>query len=307
MASAGSLPAICFSPLAKRPACDFSALARVSSHSASSGKPSSRAVLAMPGYICVYSYVSPATASLRFSWLLVPLRLLLAICLSPVKLNRLLGKSGRTARPGLAGPALGTAAEELDAVVRDGEPGARGDPHAERLRLRLGQRAVDVHDTAAAEASEVMVRVHVGVEAGVRARDLGRQPFGDEEPQIAVDRAEAHAGQPASYETVHAFGGRVRLGAAQHLEDHPSRAREPEPEGAERRAGVFRNGSHYGLKATRFPLGCQAPPGCRALADSGRLSISGGPIGWRSPSGSGSREPGRTTSRTSRSPSRTTR
>src|SRR5215813_5464403 len=67
IASAGSLPAIWIRPLLNRPACDFSALASVSNHSASSAKPSSRAVLAMPGYIWVYSYVSPATADFRFS------------------------------------------------------------------------------------------------------------------------------------------------------------------------------------------------------------------------------------------------
>ena len=43
------------SPCVNRPACDFSALASVSSHSAISSKPSSRAVLANPGYISVYS------------------------------------------------------------------------------------------------------------------------------------------------------------------------------------------------------------------------------------------------------------
>jgi hypothetical protein len=43
------------SPLLKRPAWDFSARASVSSHSATSSKPSSRAVLAKPGYISVYS------------------------------------------------------------------------------------------------------------------------------------------------------------------------------------------------------------------------------------------------------------
>ena len=43
------------SPLVKRPACDFSARASVSNHSAISSKPSSRAVLAKPGYIWVYS------------------------------------------------------------------------------------------------------------------------------------------------------------------------------------------------------------------------------------------------------------
>src|SRR5881409_4005877 len=65
MASAGSLPAICLSPLLNRPACDFSALASASNHSDSSAKPSSRAVLAMPGYIRVYSYVSPRHGCLQ--------------------------------------------------------------------------------------------------------------------------------------------------------------------------------------------------------------------------------------------------
>ena len=50
----------------KRPACDFSALASVSNQSAISAKPSSRAVFAMPGYMSVYSWVSPATEALRF-------------------------------------------------------------------------------------------------------------------------------------------------------------------------------------------------------------------------------------------------
>ena len=43
------------SPLVNRPACDRSARARVSNQSAISAKPSSRAVFAIPGYICVYS------------------------------------------------------------------------------------------------------------------------------------------------------------------------------------------------------------------------------------------------------------
>src|ERR1700730_17965277 len=51
----------------KRPACDFSALASVSNQSAISSKPSLRAVRAMPGYMSVYSCVSPAIAALRLS------------------------------------------------------------------------------------------------------------------------------------------------------------------------------------------------------------------------------------------------
>ena len=42
-------------PFWKRPACERSARARVSNHSAISSKPSSRAVFAKPGYIWVYS------------------------------------------------------------------------------------------------------------------------------------------------------------------------------------------------------------------------------------------------------------
>ena len=51
----------------KRPACDFSAFASVSNQSAISSKPSSRAARAMPGYMSVYSCVSPAMAAWRLS------------------------------------------------------------------------------------------------------------------------------------------------------------------------------------------------------------------------------------------------
>src|SRR5206468_6066325 len=51
----------------KRLACERSALARVSNQSAISSKPSWRAALAMPGYMSVYSWVSPATAAFRLS------------------------------------------------------------------------------------------------------------------------------------------------------------------------------------------------------------------------------------------------
>src|SRR5689334_1797458 len=50
----------------KRLACERSALASVSNQSAISSKPSPRADLAMPGYMSVYSWVSPATAAFRF-------------------------------------------------------------------------------------------------------------------------------------------------------------------------------------------------------------------------------------------------
>src|SRR3977135_544194 len=49
-----------------RPAWLFSAFAKVSNQSAISSKPSWRAVRAMPGYMSVYSCVSPAIAEARF-------------------------------------------------------------------------------------------------------------------------------------------------------------------------------------------------------------------------------------------------
>jgi hypothetical protein len=51
----------------KRFACERSAFASVSNQSAISSKPSPRAAFAIPGYMSVYSYVSPAIAALRFS------------------------------------------------------------------------------------------------------------------------------------------------------------------------------------------------------------------------------------------------
>ena len=48
-------------------AWDLSAFARVSNQSAISSKPSSRAVFAIPGYMSVYSCVSPATADSKFA------------------------------------------------------------------------------------------------------------------------------------------------------------------------------------------------------------------------------------------------
>src|SRR5581483_5202466 len=51
----------------KRLACERSAFASVSNQSAISPKPSWRACFAMPGYMSVYSCVSPAIAALRFN------------------------------------------------------------------------------------------------------------------------------------------------------------------------------------------------------------------------------------------------
>src|SRR4051812_21606588 len=58
--------AIAFRAFWNRLAWERSAFANVPNQSAISSKPSSRAVRAMPGYISVYSWVSPATAAARF-------------------------------------------------------------------------------------------------------------------------------------------------------------------------------------------------------------------------------------------------
>jgi hypothetical protein len=72
--------------------------------------------------------------------------------------------------------------------VRGGNSSAKG------LGVRLGQRAVDVEDAPAAHAGEVVVRGHIGVEAGVGTLDLRHQSLGHEEAEVAVDRAQAHPG-----------------------------------------------------------------------------------------------------------------
>jgi hypothetical protein len=76
----------------------------------------------------------------------------------------------------------------------DGEPCAGGNSSAKGLGVRLGQRAVHVEDAPAAHAGEVVVRGHIGVEAGVGTLDLRHQSLGDEEAEVAVDRAQAHPG-----------------------------------------------------------------------------------------------------------------
>ena len=55
----------------KRPARDFSAFARVSNQSEISSKPSSRTVFAIPGYMSVNSWLSPAKAAFKFSSVLL--------------------------------------------------------------------------------------------------------------------------------------------------------------------------------------------------------------------------------------------
>ena len=119
---------------------------------------------------------------------------------------------------GPGGPALRTAAEELDAVMRDGKPGARDDPHAERFGVGLGQRPVHVHNPPAPHTREVMVGPGVGVEAGSWPGQFTEQPRVDEQPEVPVDGAQPHPWRSADDQSVDFLGGGVRLDAADHLE-----------------------------------------------------------------------------------------
>jgi hypothetical protein len=101
--------------------------------------------------------------------------------------------------------ALSAKAEELDAVIRDREPGAGRHARRQGARVRLGHRRVDVDDPSAALAHEVMMRAGVGVEARVGTGQLLEQPRADEYPEIAVNRAQARAGQAAANESPFVF------------------------------------------------------------------------------------------------------
>src|SRR5262245_16421833 len=119
--------------------------------------------------------------------------------------------------------APGTAAVELDPVVRDAEAPLGRDPPAEGAGVRLGGRALHVRDPAATQAREVMVLGHVAVEASVRSGQLLHQAFGHEQPQVAIDRAEAHPRESATHHLVDPLRGRMRLGGAHHVEHHAAR------------------------------------------------------------------------------------
>ena len=101
--------------------------------------------------------------------------------------------------------------------------------------MRLGHRRVDVDDPSAALAHEVMMRAGVGVEARVGTGQFLEQPRADEYPEIAVNRAQARAGQAAANESMDLFGGRMGFGAPDHLEHRVTgtgEADKPVPQGS---------------------------------------------------------------------------
>src|SRR6185369_13100796 len=214
---------------------------------------------------------------------------------------------------GLAAPAalaVGTAAVEFDAMMRDPESTLRGHPSAEGAGVGLGVRSLHVADAPAAETGEVVVLGQVAVEAGVRPRQLLDEPLRDQQPEVAVHGAEAHPRQAAAHHAVHPLRGGVGLGGPHHLQDQAARPGEPEPAGPQGGDGalafrpeLFRNGSHYGSGGYRGRWTLSSATASmiagrrllKAPGPSSRLSISGGVIECPSRGGSASREPGRTT------------
>ena len=101
----------------------------------------------------------------------------------------------------------------------------------------------------------MVVLADVAVEARVRAGQLVDQPLGHQQAQVAVHRAQAHAGQAAADHLVDPLRGGVRLGGAHHVEHHAPWAGEPEAAGPERglrAVHLFRNDSHYGSAEYRL-------------------------------------------------------
>ena len=209
--------------------------------------------------------------------------------------------------------------------MADAEPRQGGDAQAQRARVRLGHRARHVDDAPAPEAREVVVVADIAVEARVRTGQLIDEALGDEQPEVPVHRPEAHAGQAPPHHLVDPFRGGMRVRAADDLQDHPARPGEPEPARPERvrapaaealSTAVFSIGpsSHRPFLGMVLIYGCtvttrseavkriasrgarfEACARCPVSDRSGTLSTSGGVGEWRSPRGSASREPARTT------------
>jgi hypothetical protein len=196
---------------------------------------------------------------------------------------------------GPGGPAPRTAAEELDAVVRDGEPGTRGDPYAERFGVGLGQGPVHVHDPATTHAGEMMVGVHVGVEAGRRrTRRWTDSAVGCASVPRRTSRTTRRGPvrrRPRARRAASEFSGIVLITMC----SLPSLLPPVKVHSIDSSAGTEASCEPDEGRADLAKSVPSRASGCRVEVRSGRLSISGGRIEWRSPSGSGSREPGRTT------------
>ena len=100
----------------------------------------------------------------------------------------------------------------------DAEPRLGGDAQAQRARVRLGHRARDVGDAPAPEAREVVVVADIAVEARVRTGPLIDEALGDEQPQVPVDRPEAHARQAPPHQLVDPLRRGVGVRAADDLQ-----------------------------------------------------------------------------------------
>ena len=80
----------------------------------------------------------------------------------------------------------------------------------------------------------MVVVADIAVEARVRTGQLIDEALGDEQPEVPVHRPEAHAGQAPPHQLVDPRRRGVGVGAADDVQDHPARPREPEPARPER-------------------------------------------------------------------------
>jgi hypothetical protein len=99
----------------------------------------------------------------------------------------------------------------------------------------LGERPGHVGDAPAGQTGEVVVLAQVAVEARVRSGQLLDQSLGDEEPQVSIHGAKAHARQPAPHHLVHRLGGGMSVAPADHLQHQPARTGQPEADAAQGR------------------------------------------------------------------------
>lgn len=116
---------------------------------------------------------------------------------------------------------------ELDAMVRDLEPGPGGRLPIDGWVRRSGQ----VVNPGAVQAGEMMMHSRVAVEprqtrrpvpASGGAEQLPDEPFLDQEPEVPVHGAEAHPGEPTADLPMHPLGVRVEVGALDHFQDEPA-------------------------------------------------------------------------------------
>src|SRR5262245_61888122 len=127
-----------------------------------------------------------------------------------------------------------------------------------------------------------MMGASVGIEAGPWPGQLTEQPRVDEQPEVAIDGAQAHPWRSADDQAVNFLGSGVRLDVPDDLEHRVARSGQPEPPVPQRDLGTldtrrprivrhlsdspFRSDSHF----QQLSPGCKSPyGGSRSVSRSG--------------------------------------